>query len=165
MSSDDLAGLHEIRSLIDIDVTAGEYGYDLVYFERMCAAEAVDCLQVDVSRCAGVTEWLRAAAVAAAHGLDVSAHCAPALHAHPACAIQNLRHIEYFADHVRADRLLFDGVLEPIDGHVAARRHSTWPRAHTPSGGRPPVPSHVLNDSPGCVPSGDRGYLASASFA
>ena len=116
VSSDDLAGLHEIRSLIDIDVTAGEYGYDLVYFERMCAAEAVDCLQVDVSRCAGITEWLRVAAVAAAHGLDISAHCAPALHAHPACAIQNLRHIEYFADHVRADRLLFDGVLEPIEG-------------------------------------------------
>jgi L-alanine-DL-glutamate epimerase-like enolase superfamily enzyme len=41
VSSDDLAGLHEIRGLTDIDVAAGEYGYDLAYFERMCAAEAV----------------------------------------------------------------------------------------------------------------------------
>jgi L-alanine-DL-glutamate epimerase-like enolase superfamily enzyme len=118
VSSDDLDGLHEIRDAIDIDVAAGEYGYDLVYFERMCAAGAVDCLQADVSRCAGITEWLRAAAVAQAHGLQLSGHCAPSLHLHPACAITNLRHVEYFADHVRIDRLLFDGVAEPEAGGV-----------------------------------------------
>jgi L-alanine-DL-glutamate epimerase-like enolase superfamily enzyme len=125
VSSDDLEGLHEIRSRVDMEVAAGEYGYDLAYFERMCAAGAVDCLQADVSRCAGITEWLRVAAVAAAHGLEVSGHCAPSLHAHPACAIQNLRHVEYFADHVRADRLLFDGVLEPVDGVL--RPHASGP--------------------------------------
>ena len=82
VSSDDLAGLARIRGQVRPDVTAGEYGYDLTYFGRMCAvAGPVDCLQVDVTRCSGVTEWLRPAAVAAAHGLDVSAHCAPALHA------------------------------------------------------------------------------------
>ena len=118
VSSDDLDGLHEIRALATTDITAGEYGYDLAYFERMCAAGAVDCLQADISRCAGITEWLRVAAVAAAHGLELSAHCAPSLHAHPACAVQNLRHIEYFADHARADRVLFDGVLDPQPGGV-----------------------------------------------
>ncbi len=118
VSSDDLDGLAEIRGLTDIDVAAGEYGYDLVYFERMCAAGAVDVLQADVSRCAGITEWLRSAAVAAAHGLDLSAHCAPSLHAHPACAVPNLRHVEYFADHARVDRLLFDGVLDPTGGYL-----------------------------------------------
>jgi L-alanine-DL-glutamate epimerase-like enolase superfamily enzyme len=73
-------------------------------------------LQADVSRCAGITEWLRVAAVAAAHGLDISGHCAPSLHLHPACAVPNLRHVEYFADHVAADHLLFDGVIEPQGG-------------------------------------------------
>ena len=63
------------------DVTAGEYGYDLTYFRRMCAAGAVDCLQADVSRCGGITEWLRVAAVAASYGLEISGHCAPHLHA------------------------------------------------------------------------------------
>jgi L-alanine-DL-glutamate epimerase-like enolase superfamily enzyme len=116
VSSDDLTGLHEIRGLTDIDVAAGEYGYDLAYFERMCAAEAVDVLQADVSRCAGITEWLRVAAVAAAHGLQVSGHCAQSLHVHPACAIPNIRHLEYFHDHARLDRLLFDGVLDPDGG-------------------------------------------------
>jgi L-alanine-DL-glutamate epimerase-like enolase superfamily enzyme len=69
-----------------------------------------------VSRCAGISEWLRVATIAAAHGLDLSGHCAPSLHAHPACAVANLRHVEYFADPVRADQILFDGVLVPRDG-------------------------------------------------
>jgi L-alanine-DL-glutamate epimerase-like enolase superfamily enzyme len=116
VSSDDLDGLRRVRDALDLDVAAGEYGYDLPYFRAMCAAGAVDVLQADVSRCAGITEWLRVAAVAAAQGLDVSAHCAQSLHAQPACAVANLRHLEYFHDHARVDRLLFDGVLEPIDG-------------------------------------------------
>ena len=77
VSSDDLAGLREVRDQVTPDVTAGEYGYDLTYFRRMLAAEAVDCLQVDVTRCGGITDFLRAAAVAAAHNVDVSGHCAP----------------------------------------------------------------------------------------
>lgn len=114
VSSDDLDGLKRIRDSTDIDVAAGEYGYDLFYFERM--APAVDVLQVDASRCAGITEWLRACALAAAHRLEASAHTAQSLHAHPACAVPNLRHVEYFSDHQRVDRLLFEGVLEPQDG-------------------------------------------------
>lgn len=119
VSSDHLDGLAEIRALTEVDVAAGEYGYDLAYFQRMCAAGAVDVLQADISRCAGVTEWLRVAAVAAAHGLELSGHCAPSLHLHAACAIANLRHVEYFADHVRVDHLLFNGGAEPVGGALA----------------------------------------------
>lgn len=116
VSSDHLAVLAEIRAQTRIDVAAGEYGYDLFYFEAMCAAGAVDCLQADISRCAGLTEWLRVAAVAEAHGLQISGHCAQSLHLHPACAVTNVRHLEYFADHARVDRLLFDGVIDPVGG-------------------------------------------------
>jgi L-alanine-DL-glutamate epimerase-like enolase superfamily enzyme len=116
VSSDDLDGLHEIRGMVEPDVAAGEYGYDLAYFGRMCGAGAVDVVQADVSRCAGITEWLRVAALAAGHGLQVSGHCAQSLHAHPACAAPNLRHLEYFHDHARVDRALFDGVLDPAGG-------------------------------------------------
>jgi L-alanine-DL-glutamate epimerase-like enolase superfamily enzyme len=73
-------------------------------------------VQADVSRCAGVTEWLRVAGLAAAHNLELSAHCAQSLTAHAATAVPNLRHLEYFADHARVDRLLFDGVLDPAGG-------------------------------------------------
>ena len=57
---------------------AGSSGYDLPYFAGMVDAGAVDCLQVDVTRCGGITER-PLAAVAAARGLQVSGHCAPNL--------------------------------------------------------------------------------------
>jgi L-alanine-DL-glutamate epimerase-like enolase superfamily enzyme len=98
------------------DVTAGEYGYDLTYFHRMCAAGAVDCLQADVTRCGGITEWRRIAAVAAAHHLQISGHCAPHVHVQVAAATPNLRHLEWFHDHVRIEELFFDGALDPRGG-------------------------------------------------
>ncbi len=116
VSSDDLAGLREVRDQVTPDVTAGEYGYDLAYFNRMLAAQAVDCLQIDVTRCGGITDWVRSAAVAAAYNLEVSGHCAPNLHAHVATTIPNLRHLEYFHDHHRIEHMLFDGALSPEGG-------------------------------------------------
>jgi L-alanine-DL-glutamate epimerase-like enolase superfamily enzyme len=122
VSSDDLRGLCQVRQQLPLDVTAGEYGYDETYFARMLSADAVDCLQIDVTRCGGYTSWMRAAALAGAHGLDISAHCAPNLHAHVAVSVPHLRHIEYFHDHHRLDALLFDGVLHPHDGTLTPRR-------------------------------------------
>jgi L-alanine-DL-glutamate epimerase-like enolase superfamily enzyme len=118
VSSDDLEGLREVRDAVLPDVAAGEYGYDLVYFRRMCESGAVDCLQADVSRCGGITEWRRVAAVAAAHGLDISGHCAPHLHAHVAAATSNLRHLEWFHDHTRIESAFFDGTLDPTGGSI-----------------------------------------------
>ncbi|MEU8606586.1 enolase C-terminal domain-like protein [Actinoplanes sp. NPDC048791] len=116
VSSDDLVGLHEIRSAIAADVAAGEYGYDLPYFARMVQAGAVDCLQADLSRCGGITEWQRVAAVAAANNLQISGHCAPHLHLDAAAATPNLRHLEWFHDHVRIETMLFDGAAAPLPG-------------------------------------------------
>jgi L-alanine-DL-glutamate epimerase-like enolase superfamily enzyme len=119
VSADDLAGLRLVRDGSDVDVAAGEYGGDLTYFERMCAAGAVDCLQVDASRCGGVTGWQRAVTAADAHGLDVSSHCAPALHLHLAASTPHLRHMEYFHDHVRIEGAVFAGVAAPVGGSLA----------------------------------------------
>jgi L-alanine-DL-glutamate epimerase-like enolase superfamily enzyme len=116
VSSDDLTGLREVRDHLDLDVAAGEYGYDETYFAKMVAAGAVDCLQADLTRCGGYTVWLRAAAIAGSCGLQVSAHCAPNLHAHIAAAAPNLRHVEYFHDHHRIETMLFDGALDPRGG-------------------------------------------------
>jgi L-alanine-DL-glutamate epimerase-like enolase superfamily enzyme len=116
VSSDDLVGLSELRGELATDVAAGEYAYDLAYVNRMCGAHAVDCMQLDVTRIGGITEWRRAAAAAAGYGLDVSGHCAPALHAHVAASVANLRHVEYFHDHARLEPLLFDGVPTVVGG-------------------------------------------------
>lgn len=118
VSSDDLRGLRQVREALDTDVAAGEYGYHLPDFAAMLAAGAVDCLQVDVTRCGGFGEWRRVAALAAAANLEVSGHCAQNLSAHVAVATPNLRHLEWFADHERVDGLLFDGTLDPYGGAV-----------------------------------------------
>lgn len=121
VSSEDLAGLGLLRDRAPpgMELTAGEYGYDSVYFRRMCAAGAVDVLQADATRCKGITGFLRAAAVADAFLLPLSSHCAPSLHLHPCCAAPRVRHMEYFHDHVRIEHMLFDGALSPVGGKIA----------------------------------------------
>lgn len=114
--SDNLTGLREVRERVDADVAAGEYGTELRYYRRMCDADAVDCVQVDVSRCGGITQWLRIAALAAAHGLEISGHCAPHLSVQVAAATPNFRHLEWFHDHVRIETMFFDGCLDPRGG-------------------------------------------------
>jgi L-alanine-DL-glutamate epimerase-like enolase superfamily enzyme len=118
VSSDDLKGLCFMRDRgpAGIDVAAGEYGYDLDYFRRMLAAGAVDVLQSDATRCGGFTGFLQAATLSEAHHMPLSSHCAPALHVHIGCATPALRHAEYFYDHVRIERMLFDDVVEPTEG-------------------------------------------------
>ncbi|WP_343242237.1 enolase C-terminal domain-like protein [Streptomyces sp. SID9727] len=118
VSSDDPAGLAQIKAATTADVTAGEYGYTLPYFWQLVTAGAVDCLQADATRCGGITVWLRAAALAEAAGLGLSGHCAPHVHAHAASAVPNLRHLEWFHDHVRIEDMFFDGVLDPAGGTV-----------------------------------------------
>jgi L-alanine-DL-glutamate epimerase-like enolase superfamily enzyme len=114
VSSADFDGLALVRERIDPDVAAGEYAYVPRDFANLVGR--VDCLQADATRCGGVTGVLGAAGLAAAHQLDVSAHCAPQLSAHVFCGVPTRRHLEYFHDHVRIERLLFDGVLEPDGG-------------------------------------------------
>ncbi|MEZ5081488.1 MAG: enolase C-terminal domain-like protein [Thermoleophilia bacterium] len=118
VSSDDLEGLRLIRDMAPpgVDITAGEYGYHLPDFHRLLTAGAVDCLQADVTRCGGITGFLQVGALVDAHCLDVSSHCAPQVSAHAGTGVWHLRHLEYFADHVRVESLLFDGVLRPVDG-------------------------------------------------
>src|SRR6185312_11896685 len=81
VSSDDLAGLHLMRDRgpANMEIAAGEYGYDLGYFRRMLEAEAVDVLQADGSRCAGISGFLKAAVLAEVRDMALSAHCAPSL--------------------------------------------------------------------------------------
>jgi len=116
VSSQDLAGLAAVRRQVLPDVAAGEYSWSLADSARLIAADAVDCLQLDVTRCGGITEFLRGSALAAAHNLQVSGHCAPNLHARVGVAVPNLRHVEYFHDHQRIERALFDGALDPDGG-------------------------------------------------
>lgn len=124
VSSDDLEGLRLLRDRAPavMDIAAGEYGMDPVYFRRMLDAGAVDVLQADATRCCGLTGFLKAAALAEAYMIPLSAHTAPALHVHAGVALGPVAHLEYFYDHVRIERMLFDGVTTPRAGALAPDR-------------------------------------------
>ncbi|HEY3856733.1 MAG TPA: enolase C-terminal domain-like protein [Verrucomicrobiae bacterium] len=103
-----LSVFHIGRNDSDMDVAAGEYNYDLRQARTMLEAEAVDVLQADATRC-GITGFLQTAELCEAFEIPLSAHTAPALHAHLCCATRRVRHVEYFFDHVRIEQMLFDG--------------------------------------------------------
>ena len=56
VSSDDLDGLRRVRDRAPgaMEIAAGEYGYDSLYFRQMLEADAVDVLQLDATRCKGL---------------------------------------------------------------------------------------------------------------
>jgi L-alanine-DL-glutamate epimerase-like enolase superfamily enzyme len=120
VSSDDLSGLRLIRDRAPagMDIAAGEYGYDIFYFNRMLSAGAVDVQQADVTRCGGITGFLQVAALCQAYNLPLSGHTAPAQHTHAACAIEMFKNLEYFHDHVRIEQMLFDGLSALVDGEL-----------------------------------------------
>jgi L-alanine-DL-glutamate epimerase-like enolase superfamily enzyme len=121
VSSDDVAGLAALRNALParMELAAGEYGYTQDDFRTLLANEAVDVLQADVTRCGGITGFMRVAALCDAFHRPLSAHCAPAIHLHVACAAPRLRHQEWFHDHVRIEQMLFDGAPRAIDGAIA----------------------------------------------
>lgn len=118
VSSDDLEGLRLLRDRapVGMEIAAGEYGYDVIYFRRMLEAGAADVLQADATRCAGITGFLQADALCQAFGVPLSAHTAPSLHAHLCCAAIAARNVEYFYDHVRIEQMFFDGAAKAEDG-------------------------------------------------
>lgn len=120
VSSDDLEGLRLVRDRAPagMSVAAGEYGWNIFDFHRLLEAGAVDILQADVTRCGGISGLLKVDALCKARNTPFSAHCAPQVHAHACCAMETLIHCEYFHDHARIERMLFDGALSPENGVI-----------------------------------------------
>jgi L-alanine-DL-glutamate epimerase-like enolase superfamily enzyme len=114
VSSGDFDGLRLLREHAPLEVAAGEYAYVLEDARNLVGC--VDVLQLDATRCGGITGVMSAASLASAHGIDVSAHCAPAISTHVFCAVERRRHLEFFHDHVRIEEMLFDGLPELRDG-------------------------------------------------
>ncbi len=118
----DLSGLKFIRNHapVSMNIAAGEYGYNLPYFEQMLEAQAVDVLQADATRCGGISTFLKAGQTCEAHQLPFSSHCAPALHLHAGLSLPSFFTAEYFYDHVRIEAMLFDGISPPVNGALHA---------------------------------------------
>lgn len=118
VSSDHLDQLAFVRANAPMAIAAGEYGYDAYYFREMLRVGAVDILQADVTRCLGITGWLKVADLAHDFAVPLSAHCAPAAHVQIACVGPAIAHLEYFHDHVRIEEKFFEGMPAPKDGFL-----------------------------------------------
>src|SRR5438874_11915038 len=91
VSSADFEGLRLLRDRAadGLEIAAGEYAYVPADFRNLIEHGCVDCLQADVTRCGGMTGLVAASGLAAAHGLELSGHCAPQIGAHAFCAVPN----------------------------------------------------------------------------
>lgn len=79
---DDVAGHAELRGVSPLPVALGENVYSVEAFAAFVRSSAVDIVQADVTRVAGVTEWLRVAHLAQGHGLWVVPHAGDMMQVH-----------------------------------------------------------------------------------
>lgn len=79
---DDIAGHAKLVAQSPIPIALGENLYNLEAFAGFLAADAVDIVQVDVTRVAGITEWLRIAHLAAGLGRWVVPHAGDMMQLH-----------------------------------------------------------------------------------
>jgi D-arabinonate dehydratase len=118
--AEDRAGCAEVAAALDMAVAAGESEYGRHAFRDLIASRAADVLQPDATVVGGVSEWLKVAALAGAHGLPLAPHYFTEVHAHLVAATPGAICVEYFfpdADIISFDELL-DEPLAPRDGFV-----------------------------------------------
>ncbi len=117
----DFQGLADVRERApaNMEVAAGEYGYAPYHFARMLETRSVDVLQADATRCGGFTGFLAVDGLCQSALVPLSTHCAPYIHLHAAAAAKMLRHMEFFFDHVRIEKMFFDGPADPVNGTLA----------------------------------------------
>lgn len=126
VSSDDTRGLHLMveRAPSCMNIAAGEYIYVLDDARLLMQAGAVDVLQADVTRCGGVSGYMKISAACEMHHFPLSAHTSPSIHATLCCASLPSINVEYFHDHVRIERMFFDGAVQAKNGNLQPDRSS-----------------------------------------
>jgi L-alanine-DL-glutamate epimerase-like enolase superfamily enzyme len=118
LAPEDRAGMRLLceRAPAPLEIADGEYSYDVADVRRLLETRSVDVVMADATRCGGISGFLEADALCAAWRMPLSSHCAPLQHLHVGCAARMYRHGEYFHDHVRIERMFFDGMPEPKSG-------------------------------------------------
>lgn len=98
-----------------IPVAAGEHLVGHYEFDGYVRERAAGFFQPDSALTGGITETLRIASLAEAHGVPVAFHSLPELHIHLATGAPNSDGVEHFPI---LDPLL-TAPLRPVDGHVS----------------------------------------------
>ena len=115
---DDLEGLAAVAAALDVPVTAGENDYGRRGFRRLVEHRAADILMPDLQRVGGISEWLKTAALADAHGLRVTPHVFPETSIHLMGAAPNaifLEHVPWWDRLFVRPLVIESGFAEPTD--------------------------------------------------
>jgi mandelate racemase len=109
---DDYRGYRKVARALSTPVQIGE-NFSLPHaMDEAIRAQACDYVMPDLERIGGVTGWQRAAALAAANGLEMSSHLFPEMSAHLLAVTPTCHWLEYvdWADAVLAEPLrIVDG--------------------------------------------------------
>lgn len=87
--ADDIPGLRRFRQGTDIPLGTGEHEYTRYGARDLILGEAVDYLQMDVTRCGGITEMLKVIALSQAWNLAFAPHAMEHIHMHLVSAAAN----------------------------------------------------------------------------
>ena len=109
---DDYAGNATLVRELETPIQIGENFSESSAMAVALAAGAADYVMPDLERIGGVTGWLRAAALAATHRIEMSSHLFPEVSAHLLAATPTAHFLEYMD---WADRILAQP-LEIVDG-------------------------------------------------
>ena len=92
---DDYAGYARICAELRTPIQTGENLHNTYDMSEAILAESLDYVMPDVQRIGGVTGWLRAAAVAHAHGIEMSSHLFPEFSSHLLAVTPTCHWLEY----------------------------------------------------------------------
>ena len=106
---DPVAGLARVAAATSIPIASGEHELHRFACRDLVDRGAVEILQFDATRAGGITEWLRVAAYAGAHGIAMAPHHDPQVHGHLLGAVPNGLIQEVFPNVVRDP--LWDGLF------------------------------------------------------
>lgn len=124
VAPDDYEGHARLAAQTSIPIATGENEYTRYGFRDLIAHGSAAILNADAQVLGGVTEFLKVAALAQAHDLDIAPHGDQNVHVHLVSAISNGLIVEYYRDtvdpmwrHTFKDTLLLndDGTLSPPD--------------------------------------------------
>jgi len=99
---DDYEGFAKIAAQTTIPLATGENEYTKHGFRDLIATQAIAILNPDARYMGGVTEFMKVAAMAQAHGLDIAPHGDQQAHLHLLAAIPNARLLEFYPPEVNA---------------------------------------------------------------
>jgi L-alanine-DL-glutamate epimerase-like enolase superfamily enzyme len=139
VAPDDYAGSRKLARATSIPIATGENEYTRYGFRDLIEHEAAAILNADAKVLGGVTEWMKVAALAQAHDLDVAPHGSQDIHVHLVSAVANGLILEFYRDSVdpmwgklyhHTLRVNADGTVSPpeVPGHGAEPNYAELER-------------------------------------